>query len=206
VSDQRGHRLAAAIFVVVAGVQHVDVGNAAAPTGVILELGGIAIALWGVDELSADLFPGQPLPHRAGGRLIKRGWRLVKRRLGFKPPARVVQLGTALMEVSALGGVRAFSTKPRPSDAASLTEWNEYWDSRLGNLADQIGWLKQDMKKADHELGARVSAESDARSAAVSDLQQRMRTAIGGQDGRGLVKTWWGLALTFVGVLLQGLG
>jgi hypothetical protein len=198
VSDRAIYRLGAVVLALVLGVQLVATGGAVAPAGVVLELTGIAIALWGLGELSADLFPNRPLPHRAG-------WRWVKRRIGIKPPRRVVEVG-AVIEVDAAGRARGQSTKPRPSDAASLAEWNAYWDSRLENLAKQIGWVRQDMKAAGDDLARRISDETSDRSSAIAELHERLRMVAGGEGGRGLTRAWWGFVLTFFGVLLQGLG
>jgi hypothetical protein len=197
-SDRAVYRFGISILLLVLGVQQVVTGGSVAAAGVVLELTGIAVALWGLDDLSAELFPSRPLPHRSVPRWIKR-------RIGLKPPPKVVQLGGAV-ETDMLASARLQTTKARPSEAASLAAWNDYWESRLGNLAEQIQWARHDMKKADNDLAKRISDEASARSAAVAELQARVRTVVGGEGGRGLVKTCWGLALAFVGVLMQGFG
>jgi hypothetical protein len=166
--------------------------------GLGCELAGIGIALWGLDELSGELFPGRPLPHRAA-------WRWTKRRLGIKPAGRLVQLEGTASSMGLAGSARLLVTKGRPSEAASLAEWNAYWDSRLENLSDQITWLHQDTKEANDRLAKRLEAESTERHAGDARLEERLTVVIGGEGGSGLAKTWWGLAITFVGSLLQGL-
>jgi hypothetical protein len=154
--------------------------------GLMCELVGLGIALSGLNELNAELFPTSPLPHEAVGRWIKR-------RLGFKPKPITIHAEPATLTVTA-GEARVLTTKGRPSDAAPHSQWTAYWDSRLGNLSDQIDWLREDMKEADNDLGARLKAERVGRHEAIAQLQERLRVVVGGEGGRGLRRTWWGLA------------
>ena len=55
--------------------------------GLVLELGGIGVALWGLEELSGELFPNRPLPHRAALRRVKRA-------LGVKPRTTMSLMST----------------------------------------------------------------------------------------------------------------
>jgi hypothetical protein len=167
--------------------------------GLVCELGGIVVALWGLDELSSELFPGRPLPHKAA-------WRWTKRRvLRIKPNRVTVQVHPATLTLEALPA-RVYTTKARPSDGAPLSQWNEYWDSRLKNLSDQITWVREDMKKEDDSLARRLKDENAERHTAVAQLEERLTSVVGGEGGRGLARTWWGFAVTAFGVLLQGLG
>jgi hypothetical protein len=169
--------------------------------GLSCELVGIGIALWGVVELSKELFPGSPVLPLAG---VRRFGRWFMRTLGIKPKPSHVRLEPAELKLST-GQVRPQATKPRPTIGAPRTEWNEYWDSRLGNLSEQIDWLRKDMKEANDSLAKRLKAESAERHTAITRLEERLKVVVGGEGGRGLVRTWWGLAITAVGALLQGL-
>jgi hypothetical protein len=40
--------------------------------GLVCELVGLGIALWGLDDLSKELFQTSPLPHRVPGRWVRR--------------------------------------------------------------------------------------------------------------------------------------
>lgn len=166
--------------------------------GLVLELAGLAIVLQGLDELSSDLFPGRPLPHRAA-------WRWIRQRIGPKPQPRVVQGSVALDGVAAVGTARGVVTKARPSDDATLSEWNEYWESRLGNLSERIDLVTMDLRDADRKTQERLAAESSARSEGDRKLEERLRVVVGGEGGSGLVKTWWGLAVAGAGTLVSGL-
>jgi hypothetical protein len=165
--------------------------------GLACELVGLGIALWGLDELSSELFPTSPLPHKAAGR-----W--VKRRVGFKPHTRAHAGVATAFGAAATLAARGTVTKGRPSDAAPHSQWTAYWDSRLEALSDQMTWLKEDMEKGDRGLAEKLSTEQTERHEAIVQLQERLRVVVGGEGGRGLRRTWWGLAVTALGVLLQG--
>jgi hypothetical protein len=127
-------------------------------------------------------------------------------KLGFKPKPINMVLGSATVALEP-GSLRAYGTvtKPRPSDSAPLAEWDEYWDSRLASLSDQMDWLREDMNKADNELSERLKRESVERQEAVGRLEERLKVVVGGKGGGGLVRAWWGFFITGVGALLQGL-
>jgi hypothetical protein len=99
---------------------------------------------------------------------------------------------------------RGTVTKGRPSDAAPHSQWTAYWDSRLSALSEQIAWLKQDTEKAHRALAEQLTTERTERHEAIDQLQERLKVVVGGEGGRGLRRTWWGLAVTALGVLLQG--
>jgi hypothetical protein len=166
--------------------------------GLLLELGGIGFALWGLDHLGKELFSiRSPLPHRVAGR-----WTL--RRLGVKPPPNVIE-ATAVGNLGFAGSARTLTTKARPSDDDPLSEWNAYWNSRLEAMSKQIAWLKEDIKKGDNDLAERLSSEATERRKDVTALREHVRVIVAGEGGRGLVQAWWGFAMTLVGVVLQAL-
>lgn len=163
--------------------------------GVLLQLGGITLALRGLDELGGTLFPGRPLPHQAF-------WRAAKRRVGLAPKPRLVHLrGAASVETA--GSVRALLTKRRPTNDAPPEEWSAYLESRIGNVEDRLSWLMVDMRTADDEINRRLADERNERTMADVTLADRLRAALAGPGGTGLDKTWWGLAATALGTLLQ---
>ncbi|MCA1693388.1 MAG: hypothetical protein LC749_00910 [Actinobacteria bacterium] len=165
--------------------------------GLILNFGGIGVTLWGLDELSSELFPGRPLPHRAT-------WQWIKWKLGRKRVHRVV-IGSTVGATASVGHARGQLTRTRPADDAPLAEWNLYWESRVDNLDERLGDLQRDTKAADDLLERRVAGEEAARVSADTELAENLRMIIGGKEGSGLVKAWWGLFATALGTLLQGI-
>jgi hypothetical protein len=177
--------------------------TAVSVAGVALELGGLGIALSGVDQLGRDLSLGHVVPHRRALQWLRQ--RRLARWLGLGPKPITIPIDSAAMELEAARSIHPYKTKPHPSDAAPHSEWVEYWDSRLGNLSDQLAWLKEDMKEADNDLAKRLKAEAAERQTAHAELSERLKVLVGGEGGSGLVRTWVGLAITMVGVLLSGL-
>lgn len=103
--------------------------------GLVLELGGIGVALWGLEELSAELFPSRPLPHRAA-------FRRVKRALGVKPSAQNLQVhASGHADISA--ELRVQGHRGPPPDDAPLADWNLYWESRMNNLREGLDGLEK---------------------------------------------------------------
>jgi hypothetical protein len=103
------------------------------------------------------------------------------------------------------GSVRAQGRRGPPSDDATLADWNKYWESRFASVEERIGWVQDDLAKADMEIRKLISEEAGERAQADAQIQSRLLRAIGGKEGSGLTKTWWGLASTLLGMLLQGL-
>lgn len=166
--------------------------------GTAFELGGLGIALWGVDQLGRELSLGHVVPHRRASRWLKRT-------LGFKSKPTNAEVGTAASGFGGAFSARVLKAKARPSDDdAPPSEWHAYWDSRLENLSVQLAWLMEDTKEADRDLGQRLSDEAAERQTADAELSERLRVVLAGEGGSGLVKTWSGLALTLFGVLLSG--
>lgn len=62
------------------------------------------------------------------------------------------------------------------------------------------------MTKADSRISERITKETQARLASEAEAKERQKELIAGKDGGGLVKTWWGLAFTALGTLMQGVG
>lgn len=165
--------------------------------GALLEVGGIGVALWGVDDLSRELFPGRLLPHRALREWFDR--RVLRRK-------SAVTLGVASTEIGLLWGhARGQSLPPRPADDAELNEWVAFLERRLANIDEGLVWSREDLKEAVAKLGARIEAEASARSAADEERDDKLRRVMGGEEGGGLVKTFWGLSATALGALLQAI-
>ena len=176
--------------------EHERVGLLSA-VGALLELVGLVVALVGVQELSAELFPSRPLPHRAA-------WSWIRRYVGSKGQPVNLQISGSLSALRVTGDVRLSVIKARPSEDAPLAEWNAYWDSRLAELRERIDLVAEDRREADEEIRDRLTQESSDRKEENRRLESRLRAVVGGEEGSGLVKTWWGLVVTAVGVALQG--
>ena len=65
-------------------------------------------------------------------------------------------------------------------------------------------WLTHDMEKADRDLAEKLATERAEREEQIAQLQDRLRVVLGGEGGRGLTRPFWGLVVTALGVLLQG--
>lgn len=164
--------------------------------GVALDVIGLLIALWGVDELSRELFPNRPLPHRAV-------WRWVRSKLPWLRRDATVRPKTITSQAR-IGTPRLSADPARPSPGASEDEWFDYWDERIKKTREQIRWVSDDLTKVNAILGDRISEESKERERAVRELSEKARAWLGGDQGRGLLLTFLGLLVTLVGTVLQG--
>jgi hypothetical protein len=162
--------------------------------GTTLDVIGVGMAAYGVDELGRELFPESPLPHRAVARRVRRLLRRPKK----------VTIGVASIEASAMiGQARVSVTKPRPADEAPLPEWVAYFDSRFGNLEERIRSEQEDRIDEGKQLRERLASEEQARASSDEELLERVRAWVGGEGGRGLVFTFYGLVVTATGVCFQ---
>jgi hypothetical protein len=165
--------------------------------GIVLQFAGVVVALRGLGELSSELFQrGSKLPHQVALR-----W--VASQLGRQPPAQVVRARGA-GEYGYAGRARGLTTKPRPTENATLGEWNAYWESQFEAVRTQLGWLKSDLKEGHAELRGSINDGSRALAAAERKNAEYVRTVVAGDGGKGLTRTWWGLAITGCGILLAG--
>jgi hypothetical protein len=103
-------------------------------------------------------------------------------------------------------GARGQTLPKRPADDAPLTDWNAYWELRLAALSKQVGWVKDDLKASHEDMAEKLAAERGERHASIAQVQEKLRVVVGGDEGRGLAVTWWGLVLTAVGTALQAIG
>ncbi len=164
--------------------------------GLVLDVAGLMATLWGLDSLSGELFPGAPLPHRRASRWLKGKF--------SRPRPQVIGIG-AFASGGAVMTARALATKGRPAPDAPHDDWVEYWDSQIAALQQQVGWLNEDLRAARTEIDERMTTETTARIAGDAELAEKVRIWLGGERGRGLALTFWGLVAAVVGTLLQGL-
>ena len=163
--------------------------------GLILQLVGVAVAMWGLEELSVELF-GRRLP-------IRRLWLKIRAVLSGRSPV-VIAADSGGGTISA-GSVRAQVVRPRPADDAELPEWSRYLESRLDNFGERLDWIVEDARAANADLHARVSEESQRHEQRVRAVEEHLVTAVAGREGSGLAKAWWGLFITAAGMVLQGI-
>lgn len=167
--------------------------------GTILEGIGLVIAVRGLASLKSDLFPGRPLP-------AARALRFVRRKLRRRP-ANVV-LAVASSELGFGSSAQAVvQTLPAPPDgAAPAEEWVPYLLKRIENAEELAHRRHADVRKWNTALGERIDVEQGERIRRDAELEGRVLTAVGGEDGRGLDQTWWGLVVTLIGVILEAIG
>jgi hypothetical protein len=163
-----------------------------------LELLGIAVAAVGLDDLSRELFPESPLPHRVFARGVRRLWR---RALG-KRTTVTKDLGLA-WEVETAQPIRPLKSRPRPATGAPVEAWAEYFDSRLDNVTEQLGWEAIDRMKGDDSLARKIAEDAQERRRADDELREQVKGWVAGQGGRGLVLAFVGLSVTAVGLVFQ---
>ncbi len=167
-----------------------------AVVGLVLDVAGLVATLWGLDSLSGELFPGAPLPHRRVGRWLKRKFSRTRSHV----------IGTsAFASGGAVMNARGLVTKGRPAQDAAHEQWVAYWDSQIAALQTQVDWLNEDLRAARTEIDDRLTTETTARIAGDAELAEKVRAWLGGERGRGLALTFWGLVAAVVGTLLQGL-
>lgn len=161
--------------------------------GAVFQLVGLGIAVSGLGALSREVF-GRPLPL---GRAWRRGRARARRWLGHKRGAVTVTLGEAI-EVSEAASIKRIVQSP--ADDASLTEWVTFLRHRVDE-ADAM--LEQECARAtvaERDLHKRIDAESSTRASEIGRAEALARQAVGGEDGSGLDRAWWGLATTALGV------
>lgn len=168
-------------------------GEWAVVIGVLLEVGGIGTVLYGVDSLKAELFPERLLPISR----LKAWW--ASRNSPSVTGSVSVTASPATLRLQANAG--AVTVSPRTVEerltllAADITKVENALlsesDERRTEIADVRGAL-------DH-LRAHVDAADHA-------TFERIRTAQGGRDGRGLTIAFYGTAAALFGALLQGIG
>jgi hypothetical protein len=166
--------------------------------GLGFELAGIGLAVSGVVAVGDELFPGLRFPHRRAVAWVGR----VIRRKGQHRQLAVADAATA----TGVARLRAQGVRGRPSEDAPLDEWNAYWESRINNLGQRLDWVVEDMQQADAENTRRITEEARQRETAITRLEERLLVVVGGDGGRGLVRTWWGLILIGCGAFLQVFG
>ena len=164
--------------------------------GLGLEALGIAIALWGLRDLSHELFGRSVLP-------VSQAVDRVRRLLPWHRPRTVY--GRATMDIGVTLSAHGQAIEPRPRDSAPMSEWNRYWDARLAAITKRVARVNADLKEARQDVGQQIAREASERAAGDAELESRFITALAGRNGRGLVKAWWGLLATFIGTLLAGL-
>lgn len=163
--------------------------------GQVLTLAGLVMALFGVSGLTHELFPGHLLPHRRALQWMRNLFR--RRREGH-----AVALAGTITGTSAGGG--AITTGPARPQVIAVTEaWIQY----LVHQFDQLERLRaHDLAQTLERIRIvedRAAGDVAALRAQVGEVDERMRRALGGREGRGLDFTWCGLSLTVLGVLLQ---
>ena len=167
--------------------------------GLLIELGGIALTVSGVMGIGKELFPALRFPQQ-------RAFEWLRRMVRRKPRHHHVEARDSAVGIESAGEVRAQGTRGRPTDDAPLPEWNLYWESRLNNLDQRLDWLTEDMRKADMANATRIAQLTERFETAIARLEERLRVVVGGEGGRGLIRTWWGLIAIGAGAIFQVAG
>ena len=171
--------------------------------GLVVSFAGLAIAMWSIHDLSNELFDHPLLPL---SRLLAMVKRLIHRVLKGKPPPTPLDVDdgmhTVTSDLKALWSIG----KKAPDDDAPLTEWNDYWEFRVGRVEKKLERMSNEMRNADQEISDRLTDESEARLKDQEESKNRLQRLLAGSNGSGLVKTWWGLAVTGFGTVLQAVG
>ncbi len=174
--------------------------------GLVLEVGGIVVALRGIATQNDALFPNRRRPYRTALRAVKRLPVRLKHALGLQPPPGpprhhfVHVSGTAHGTASATARV----VRGSPSKEASLGECNAYWERRMDDLKRELDLMTTAMQVAGANNSDRIAEESRLRKAADAELEERLPVMIGGEEGRELVRTSKALLVTAIGAALQG--
>ncbi len=175
--------------------------------GLVLEVGGIVMALRGIATQNDALFPNRRRPYRTALRAVKRLLVRLKHALGLQPPPgpprhhSVHVSGTAHVTGDATARVVG---RGSPSKEAPLEEWIAYWERRMNDFKQDLELMTTTMQVADADNSARIDEESRSRKAADAKLEERLPVMIGGEEGRELVRTSKALVATAVGAALQG--
>ena len=166
--------------------------------GVTLQAAGLLVALSGLSDLSDVLFPNaSPLPPR-------RIWRRVRRVFGRHPETATIP-ATAAAGFGGAFNARGQGTKARPADWAGLLAWSAYLVSEVDALKERLDDLATGARAVETKLRQEIQTETRDRVEADAQLAERLQMSLAGKDGRGLRKTWFGLALTLVGVVVAGI-
>lgn len=165
--------------------------------GLLLQVIGLVLAVWGVASTKGDLFPGHPLPHRRAWSWTKR---TVRRRQGR---THTLEVSGSIIATSAMSAF--VQTLPgRPDPDATAGEWGTYLERKVDNLAELREHDHREWKERTDRLGSSLDTERTERVADVARLEQRIGIAVGGEGGSGLDMAWWGLTLTLVGTVVAG--
>lgn len=169
-----------------------------AVAGALLQIAGIALAMWGITSLRRQVFRDQPTPV---GRWKAWLLRVAFRRKPHPGPALEGAISTRLVLDGSGFGQRM---PPKPEGFEPSEAWIEYLTQGMSNLAEL---RDRDVNKTAERFG-RVENLTDTQLTELRDQvredRDNVRSWMAGKDGRGLDRAWYGLALTALGAAFQG--
>jgi hypothetical protein len=172
------------------------VGTALILVGFAVQAVGVVIAAAGLQQTKAELFPGRPLPPG-------RWWRWLRARPPvrwvFGPPEVRAHALTAMVSVTSHAVGRLKVTRAQPADDADESAWRVYLMTRLDDLDSEIDDAQQRAGEDRAAAEAAATALRDELHAVEGRLTSRMNEAVGGPEGSGIDKQFWGLTLALVG-------
>jgi hypothetical protein len=158
--------------------------------GLGLTLAGALVALFGVEDLYGNFFPGRAL-----------GLHWVWRRL--RPPKPRTISVTAHAD---LGGISATAfdsvTKGRPdfTKPDAVMAWVEWY---VNDLRAEITRVRTEGDRKLAEMDKRVDERTADLVDEIKKARDTLRDTIAGVDGKGLRLTWMGLVVGGLGIVLQ---
>jgi hypothetical protein len=168
--------------------------------GQLLSFIGLAMALKGLEGMKEEFFPGRALP-------CARAWYwLLTRVFRRKREGRAAALSGTLAGTAALSAAFGESLPARPETETPSAAWTRYILQRIENLETLRAREHRETLAQLSAVEKRVAGQTGALAQRIGELDARMRRALAGEDGRGLDFTWWGLAVTASGILLQVAG
>lgn len=162
--------------------------------GLVFVVGGLGLTLHGLTSMQRSLFPGFPLPPGQLTRLLQ--W--------WGRNTTVVGMG-ASVTASATASATAIVTKGRPADSATQQAWNEYWQSHIDALKQQLNTVREQHQKSVDRLVKRMDEQRDDTNRNINEVRERLNLGLAGPNGHGLRLAWYGLFLTLLGTLAGGI-
>lgn len=166
--------------------------------GLVLVVAGLLGTILGVTKLARDLFPNWLHP-------VRRVWEWARVKLLRRTPRPQTIQGSGSVIVVTAGSGWFTATPPRPSDDAPLAEWIVFMDRMFSEHQRQIQSVRKDQAVVNNQFRSADRDEAAVRQEGDRQIANQTKAWLGGRNGDALAVTWWGLVVTLVGTVLQGL-
>ena len=122
------------------------------------------------------------------------------------PPETRVRAGVATATVTVSGSARGKVTRGRPAEDADEGAWRAFMVARLDDLDRDVEQVQRQAEEDRAAAEAAVEEVRDELRGVEARLTSRVTAAVGGPEGGGIDKQFWGLTLVLAGSALAVLG